>query len=62
MLAISFETFLLAASIDNDGTHSLSGPLRSGKTKSFSFLPTGLKYFNIDILSESRVTVNTVIV
>ena len=62
MLAISFETFLLAALIDNDGTHSLSGPLVSGKTKSFSFLPTGLKYFNIDILSESRVTVNTVIV
>ena len=31
-LAISLETLLLAASIDDDGTRSLSGPLGSGKT------------------------------
>ena len=53
------ETFLLVASIDVDGTRSLSGPLGSGKAKSFSFLLTGLKYFNIDILFGSRVTVLT---
>jgi len=42
--AISSETLLLAVSIDDDGTHSLSGPFRSGKTDYFS---TSIK---IDIL------------
>ena len=42
--AISSETLLLAVSIDDDGTHSLSGPFRSVKTHYFS---TGIK---IDIL------------
>ena len=55
-LAISSETLLLAASIDDDGTHLLSGPLGSGKANSFSFLQMGLKYFNIDILFKSCVT------
>ena len=36
-LAISSETLLLAASIDDDGTRSLSGPLGSGKANPLSF-------------------------
>ena len=41
-LVISTDTFLLAASIDDDTTHSLSGPLGYDKAKSF-FLTNGLK-------------------
>ena len=41
-MTIRSETFLLAALIEDDGTHSLSGPLASGKAKSFSFLLMGL--------------------
>ena len=53
-LTISSETLLLVASIDNDNTRLLSRPLGSNKAKSFSFLPMGLRYFNINILSKSH--------
>ena len=54
-LAVNSETLSLAASMDRDDEiRSLSGPFGSGKA---TFFLMGLKYFNIDIFSESLVYV-----